>query len=119
MSFPWKLVEKHLHEHRREMGWKGSPCVRVALKSGEKYFLHRTLESTDELFAVLVYLNNEETIDETPRFNYMALDPEAIAYMEAFEPEPRSSDEQRRFSFVATSAKERTDRLQKSRDPDK
>jgi hypothetical protein len=114
MSITWKSVEKHLIEHRRDLGWKGAPCVRLALKSGEKFFIFRTLESTEEFFAALVYVN-EETIDETPRFHYMAIDPEQIAFMEAFEPENRRPEQLKRFMFVTTSAKdrERTDRLDK------
>ena len=113
MSFPWKSVEKHLHEHRRDLGWKGAPCVRLVLKSGETYYLYRTLDSTDDFFAALVYVN-EETIDETPRFHYLAIDPDHIAFTEAFEPEPRRPEQLKRFMFVASSAaKERTDRIDK------
>ena len=114
MGFPWKQVEKHLHDHRREMGWKGAPCVRVSLKTGEKYYIYRTLESTEDFFAALVYVT-EETIDETPRFNYMGIDPEQIAFMEAFEPEPRRPEQLKRFSLSAASPTSRTntDRIEK------
>lgn len=119
MSFPWKQVEKHLHEHRKDLGWKQSPCVRLALKSGERYYVYRTLESNDDFFAALVYVN-EETIDETPRFHYVAMGPDQIGYMEAFEPEPRRPEHLKRFSFATTSGAksekvERTERMDKSK----
>lgn len=112
MSIPWNQVERHLQEHKREIGWKGGPCLRVSLKSGEKYLVFRTVESTDTMFAALTYVN-EETIDENPKFRLIAVDPSEIYLIEAFEPEPRRPEQLKRLSFTVQGARANTERLEK------
>ena len=116
MSLTWNQVEKHIQDHRKEIGWKGGPCLRLSLKSGEKFLVFRVIESTDTLFAALCYLP-EETIDENPRFHYLALDPSDIYMFEIFEPEPRRPEQLKRLSFTVTSA--RADRADKAEKADK
>jgi hypothetical protein len=98
MSIPWQQVEKFIYEHRKEIGFKGAPCVRLSTKGGEKYLIYRSIEVTESLFAALAFLP-EETIDENPRFKLVALDPQEIAIIEVFEPEPRRPEQLRRFSM--------------------
>ena len=109
MSLPWPQIEKHLQEHRREIGWKGGPCVRISLRTGEKYLIFRNLVSDEHLFAALAFLP-EETIDENPKFHYVALDPKEIIMIEAFEPEPRRPEQLKRLSFTVASARDKTDK---------
>src|SRR5205823_14062460 len=94
----------------KEIGWKGAPCVRMTLKSGEKFFIFRAIEATEQIFSALTFLP-DETIDENPRFHFVAVDPAEIALYEAFEPEPRRPEQLKRLSsFAAISSKAEKDR---------
>ncbi len=98
MSLAWNQVEKHLQDHRKDVGWKSGPCLRISLKSGEKFLVFRTIETSETLFGALIY-SPEETIDENPRFHYIAVDPKEIYMYEAFEPEPRRPEQLKRLTF--------------------
>lgn len=113
MSLNWQQIEKHLQDHRKEIGWKGGPCVRVSLKSGEKFLVVRVVESSERVFSALTYLA-EETVDENPRFLYVAIDPAEIYLIEAFEPEPRRPEQLKRFTFVVSRQTERIDKKERT-----
>jgi hypothetical protein len=110
MSLSWSQVEKHLQDHRKDVGWKGGPCLRVSLKSGDKFLVYRALEASEGVFAALCY-TPEETIDENPKFHYVAVDPKEISMFEAFEPEPRRPEQLKRLTFSVNRAN--TDRIEK------
>jgi len=112
MTIPWTQVEKHLQDHRREIGWKGGPCLRLSLKSGEKFLIFRTVESNDSVYAALTFLP-EETIDENPKFHFIAVDPKEIYMIEAFEPEPRRPEQLKRLNFTVQGARASTERIEK------
>ncbi|HZU96343.1 MAG TPA: hypothetical protein VFF73_06620 [Planctomycetota bacterium] len=111
MSLAWNQIERQLQEHRREIGWKGGPCVRISLKAGEKYLVFRVVESTDTVFAALTFLP-EETIDENPRLQLVAIDPKEIYLIEAFEPEPRRPEQLKRMSLSVAKI-DKTERIEK------
>ena len=114
MTIAWTQIEKYIQDHRREVGWKGGPCVRLTLRNGEKFLIFRTIESTESLFAALTFLT-EETIDENPRFHLIAVEPKEISHFEAFEPEPRRPEQLKRLSFTVdrAGARANTERLEK------
>jgi hypothetical protein len=112
MTIPWTQVEKYLQDHKREIGWKGGPCLRLHLKSGETFLIYRTVESNENLYAALTFLP-EETIDENPRFHFIAVDPKEIYLIEAFEPEPRRPEQLKRLAFTVVSGRGGTDRFEK------
>jgi hypothetical protein len=110
MSLPWNQIEKYIQEHKREIGWKGGPCLRISLKGGDKYLIFRIVESTENLFAALAFLP-EETTDENPRLHFVAVDPREIYLMDAFEPEPRRPEQHKRLNFtVSTREKASSDK---------
>ena len=112
MTIAWNQVEKHLQDHKRDIGWKGGPCVRLSLKTGEKYFVYRTIESSESIYAALAFLP-EETIDENPKFHFIAVDPKEIYLIEAFEPEPRRPEALKRLNFTVVGARANTERLER------
>ena len=114
MSVPWHQVEKHVQEHKKEIGWKGGPCLRVSIKTGEKYLIFRTIEANESVFSALAF-PPEDTIDENPRFLFIAVDPKEIYMIEAFEPEPRRPEQLKRLAFTVAGARLSTERLDKEK----
>ena len=68
--------------------------------------------ATDSVYAALTFLP-EETIDENPRFHFIAVDPKEIYLIEAFEPEPRRPEQLKRLNFTVAGARATTERLEK------
>jgi len=104
---PWQTVEKQLQDHRRDAGWKGGPCLRIRLKTGESYLIHRVMEWSESCLTALAYLPAETLDESVARFTFLAVDPGEVYLYEAFEPEPRGPDQLKRLTI---SPRERTER---------
>jgi hypothetical protein len=101
----YDTILEHMKNNRKEIGSRASPCVRIRLRTGERFTLARILEANDNHFITLAFLD-EETLDETPRFRFLAVDPKEICLIEAFEPAPRAPEATKRFGFPVSKVKE-------------
>ena len=99
MTIPWQHVEKQLQDHRKEAGWKGGPCLKIRLRTGEKYLIYKVIDWSDVCLTALAFLPEETFDDSVARFTLLAIDPAEIYLYEAYEPEQRGAEQLKRLAF--------------------